>query len=297
MLVGLTSFFGWFGFARAEMSSTNYQIRWDTISAGGSDTSSSASYGLRDTVGGTGIGGTSSASYQGNAGYRAGVDDQTVTFNVVSQVTSSEVGATVLLGTNVTVTSVVGYSAGDFIALVQDKGASQVTAVGKITSVGVSSFIVDSWSTNGTMPSIDGTNDYVYKLSGATLSMAELSASAVRTSIIAFDVTAAAETGYTIQAASDGLLRSGSDNIDNVADGSVTAGVEEYGARSSDTSVSGSTFDTADTGFTTTFQPVVDVSSAAFEQRTFLTLKASMASSTTNATYSQVLNLVLSPNF
>lgn len=297
LLVGLTSLFGWFGFAQAEMSSTNYLIRWDTVSAGGSDTGSSATYLLRDTVGGTGIGGSSSATYQTSAGYRAGVDDEIVAFEVVSQVTSSEVAATVLLGTNISVASVVGYTTGDFIALVQDKGASQVAAIGKITSVGVNSFIVDAWANNGTMPTIDGTNDYVYRLSGATVSLEELSVSAVTTAIIGFNVTAAVDGGYTVQVKSDGLLRSASNNVNDVADGTVTAGAEEYGARSSDTSVTDSTFDTQDTAFATSFQPLVDVTSTAFEQRTFLTLKAAMAATTVNDTYSQVLSLILSPNF
>ncbi len=297
LLVGLTAIFGWFGFARAEMSSTNYQIRWDTASSGGSDTSSSASYGLRDTVGGTGTGGLSSTNYRGSAGYRAGVDDQVVALEVVSQVAASETAATVLLGTNISVASVAGYTTGDFVALVQDKGASQVTAIGKITSMGAGSFVVDAWADNGTMPVIDGTNDYVYRLSGASVSMEELSVSAVRAAVIGFNVTAAVTGGYTVQVASDGLLRSGANTIDNVADGTVTAGSEEYGGRSSDTSVTDSTFDSADTPFTTSYQPVVDVDTASFEQRTFLTLKAAMSTETTNASYAQTLRLILSPNF
>lgn len=297
LLVGLTSLFGWFGFVQAEMSSTNYLIRWDTVSAGGSDTGSSASYLLRDTVGGTGIGGSSSATYQTSAGYRAGVDDEIVAFEVVSQVLVSEVAATSLAGTTVAVASVAGYSVGEFIAVVQDKGASQVSAIGKIATIGVSNFTVDVWVNEGSTPTIDGTNDYVYRLSGATVSLEELSDAVVTTAIIGFNITAAVDSGYTVQVKSDGLLRSGSNDINDVVDGTVTAGAEEYGARSSDTSVSGSTFDTADSAFTTSFQPIIDVTSASFEQRTFLTLKASMAPTTPNDTYSHVLSLVLSPNF
>ena len=34
----LVGFFVWASFASAGMTSTNYEIRWDTISTGGSDT-------------------------------------------------------------------------------------------------------------------------------------------------------------------------------------------------------------------------------------------------------------------
>lgn len=289
--------FGWVQFSLAEMTSTNYIIRWDTVSSGGSDTSSSATYNLRDTVGGTGIGSSSSTSYQNTAGYRAGVDDEIVAFEVISQVTASEVAATVLSGTTVTVASVSGYIAGDFIAVVQDKGAAQVTAIGKILSVGASTLTVDAFVDGGSVPTVDGTNDFVYRLSGATVNLANLSTSVVTTAIIGFNVTAAVNGGYTVQVASDGLLRSATHDVNDVVDGTVTAGAEEYGGRSSDTTVTGSTFDTQDTAFSTSYQPAVDVAVASFEQRSFLTLKAAMAASTSNDTYSQILSLILSPNF
>lgn len=297
LLVGLTSLFGWFGFAHAEMTSTNYQIRWDTVSSGGSDTGSSSSYLLRDTVGGTGVGDSSSASYQATAGYRAGIDDELFAFEVLSQVAVTEVSATSLVGTTVDVSGVSGYAAGDFIAVVQDKGAAQVTAIGKIASVGVSSITVEAFVDGGVSPTVDGTNDYVYELSGATLNLGQLDVAEVATSVIGFNVTAAMDSGYTVQAATDGLLRHAGNDIDSVADGAVTAGDEEYGGRSSDTSVSGSTFDTQDTAFTTSFQPVIDVAAISFDDLSFVTLKASMSIATPNDNYAQVLSLILSPNF
>src|SRR3990167_3979318 len=89
-------------FAHAEMSSTNYQIRWDTFSSGGSDTSSSASYSLRDTTDPSVAGSSSSATYQISAGYRAGVFDQIITFDLFVQNTSTERSATNLTGNTVT---------------------------------------------------------------------------------------------------------------------------------------------------------------------------------------------------
>ena len=37
-------------FAYAQMTSTSFQIRWDSINTGGSDTASSTSYQLRDSL-------------------------------------------------------------------------------------------------------------------------------------------------------------------------------------------------------------------------------------------------------
>lgn len=289
--------FGWIRFGLAEMTSSNYIIRWDTVSSGGSETSSSASYNLRDTVGGNAIGTGSASSYQTRAGYRLGANDQIMAFEVLSQVAASEVAATGLVGTTVAVASVVGFAIGDFIAVVQDKGALQVAAIGKITSTGVGTLTVDVLTNGGLAPSVDGTNDFVYKLSGATADLGSLSSTTVSTEIIGFNTTADVDNGYTIQALYDGKLRSGASDVNDVADGSVTAGSEEYGARSSDTSVANSTFDTADTAFAASFQPVVEVGSNSFNSRSFVTLKAAMALSTPNAIYGNVLNFVVSGNF
>lgn len=289
--------FGWIRFGLAEMTSSNYIIRWDTVSSGGSDTSSSASYNLRDTVGGNAIGTGSTSSYQTRAGYRLGANDQIMAFEVLSQVAASEVAATGLVGTTVAVASVVGFSVGDFIAVVQDKGALQVAAIGKIVSTGVGTLTVDALANGGSAPNVDATDDYVYRLSGATADLGALLVTTVSTEIIGFNTTADVDNGYTIQALYDGKLRSGANDVNDVTDGSVTAGSEEYGARSSDTSVANSTFDTVDTAFTTSFQPVVEVGSNSFNSRSFVTLKAAMATSTPNAIYGNVLNFVVSGNF
>ena len=63
--------FNFAGFASAYvMGSSNYRIESDSINTGGEDTSSSASYQLKDTVGEIGTGISSSASYAMHAGYR-----------------------------------------------------------------------------------------------------------------------------------------------------------------------------------------------------------------------------------
>jgi len=283
-------------FAFAEMSSTNYQILWDTVSSGGSDTSSSASYFLRDTIGNPAAGTSSSASYSDQAGYRTGIFDQFLSFDLFTQSSSTQQTATVLAGTTVTATTT-GFSTGDYIALIQNLGASQVTAIGKIASIGAGTITVDRWKNNGTAPSIDGTNDYIYKLTGTSAALGTFSTSSVSTSTVGFEITIDNDSGYTIQIMEDGELRSGSNTIDDVADGSVTAGSEEYGARSSDTTLTGSTFDTADSAITSGFQNIASESTLQFDSRNFLTLKTAISSSTVSGSYGQVLTFIASGNF
>jgi hypothetical protein len=278
------------------MTSTNFEIRWDTVSTGGSDSASSSSYLLRDTAETTLAGSASSSTYQLDQGYRSGVDDQIMTFEVFAQTSSSSRSATALSGLTVTA-STSGISVGDLIAVVQDLGASQISAVGRVTSLGAGTITVDAWKDAGTTPTIDGTNDVVYPVTASSIALGELSTSTVTTAIITFEVTAANDNGYVVQVIEDGNLRSGGNDIDDVTDGSVTAGSEEYGARSSDTTLSNSTFDTADAGITTSFQLIASESSASFESRNFITIKAAISSSTNNASYSHIVSLVASGSF
>ncbi len=282
----------------AEMTSTNYQIRWDSLSEGGSDSSTSESYGLHDSIGGNALGDASSESYDLESGYRAGIFSQVLTFDVLLQNSSGSRAVASRSGTTVSLSDTSGLAAGGYIGLIQDEGASQVSAVGRIVSVssGVS-VTVDAWSHNGTIPTIDGTNDVLVRLNGSSLSFGELSATRVATTLMGFAVTADLDSGYSIQVMVDGGLTNGTHALTSVADGAVTLGTEEYGGISSDTSVSTSTFDTEDSAFSTTFQDLVTVSSEAYQDRHFLTLKAAASSETPTGTYSQAMTVIASGHF
>lgn len=292
----IVGFFGTGLGTSAQMSSSNYEIRWDTVGNGGNDTSSSASYILRDTAGGTAIGDGESSSYKLQAGYRQGVFDQAIEFSIFSQHNDESTDATASVGNTITCSPAV-FAVGDMVALVQDVGASQVAAVGQIISVGVASITLDDLAYGDAPPVIDGTNDKVYPLEGWVANLETLDTAAVNTAIIGVEVNAEVDGGYVVQVASNGGLNSGVNSIDAVADGAVTAGSEEYGGRSSDTALAGSTFDTADTAFTTSFQDVADTAAVAFLDRNFLTLKGSAGSGTEDGSYSQTLTLVISGNF
>lgn len=283
--------------ASASMSSTNYQIRWDTVSTGGSDTSGSTSYLLRDTVSGTADGTASSASYQLEDGYRAGVLDQIISFDLYSQDSSSEKSAASLVSNTLAVSSTTGLSVGQYAAIVQDRGASQVVGIGKIESLTATTVVFDRITSGSSAPSIDGGNDYLYPLTSSSLSLESVDAQRVATGVIAFEVTVDNDDGYVIQILEDGNLREGSNEIDDVSDGEVTAGSEEFGARSSDSSLSGSTFDTQDTSITSTGQDVVTRSTFAFYDRSFVIFKMAAATNTPSATYTNTITFIASGNF
>ena len=282
--------------ALAAMSSTNYQIIWDTISAGGRDDSTSSTYSLRDTIGDAAIGDSSSTSYTLGAGYRQAVSDQVISLSLIPQ-GSRSTPATARSGTTITVSSVEGFSLNDYILLVQNRGASQVAGFGKITSKTLTSLTIDAFTTNGTTPTIDGTNDYVYLMEGSSAGLGSISTTSVATAVIGWEVTADTPNGYSVQVEADGSLRNGSNTIDDVSDGSVTAGSEEYGAISSDTSLSTSTFDTQDSPITTTAQAVASTSDNAIKIRHFLTLKAAASTTTVSGSYNQVLTFVATGNY
>ncbi|OGL62264.1 hypothetical protein A3C09_04665 [Candidatus Uhrbacteria bacterium RIFCSPHIGHO2_02_FULL_47_44] len=294
----LVGFFIYTNPVGAEMTSTNYQIRWDSLTEGGSDTSTSTNYGIHDSVGGNALGNSTSTNYQTDSGYRAGIFDQVITFDVLLQNTSDARAVSARSGTTVSTAATTGLAAGGYVALIQDLGASQVSAIGKITSVssGVS-VTVDAWSDNGTTPTIDGSNDFLYPLNSSAIGLGQLSSSNITTAVIAFEVTADLTNGYSVQIMADGNLSSGANTINNVADGAVTAGVGEYGAISSDTSITTSTFDSQDTAITTSFQDVATETSAKYFKRNFLTLKAAPSTATISGNYSQSITLIASGNF
>ncbi len=299
LLTGVVSIVGTLfiiGTTYAAMDSASYLIDWDTVGNGGSDLGVSASYQLRDTIGNAAIGNATSGSYDLRAGYRQGVFDQLVSLSVLAQDRSTSRSATALAGTTVTCATA-GIVEDDYIAVIQNEGESQVSAIGKVASVGVGTLTVDAWTNGGVAPVIDGANDRVYVLSGSTADLGELDPAEISTSIVAIEVDADLSTGYVVQVLQDEPLTSGANTISPVGGGAVSVGAEEYGARSSDSDVDDSTFDSEDTAFLTTYQPTVEKANATFHDRSFLTLKASIDGSTEDGSYSHVLSFIVSGRF
>lgn len=285
----------WGNGAFAAMSSTNFQILWDNVGAGGAETTSSTNYELRDTIGRMTGGRQTSTNYAVASGYRAGVYDPVVGISYQIEDRNTQVATTLLASKTVTVTTTTDYAVNSYIALVQNEGASQVAAIGKVLSLTATTLTVDAWTTNGTMPTIDGTSDYVYELtSSSSLSLGTLATTAVSTGIIAWEATADVSQGYGVYVFDAGdLQKAGAITFPDVSDGSVSVGSTEYGGISSDASLASSTFDTADTAFTTSPQLVASRTTFSHTARDFLTVRAAISSSQSDGTYAGSLTFIL----
>ena len=281
----------------AAMSSTSYEIKWDTISNGGGDAGSSASYRLHDTVGNPAIGRSDSASYGLLAGYRQGETTEVLSFDVRPQFMGFNVIATAKVGNTITVGSASAFSVGGYVLIVQDQGASQVSGFGVVTATTATTVTFDSIADNGTAPVIDGTNDYLYALAGAITTFGAVESGAVYTTVIAWETTADFDGGYTVQVYEDGDLRDGAETISDVADGTVTASSEEYGARASDLTLATSTFDTQDTAITGTPQAISTIADRVYDDRYFMTLKLSTSTATEDGNYQHELIYIVTGNY
>ncbi|OGL96498.1 hypothetical protein A2317_03660 [Candidatus Uhrbacteria bacterium RIFOXYB2_FULL_41_10] len=294
-LLALTTIFGLSFSVFATMTSTNYEIQWDEINAGGGEGSSSASYQLRDSVSSAAATRSDGTNYDLDSGYRAGIYDRVADFEIFLQDRSSQVSATIVTSTVVTVTSTSSFSTGQMIALVQSEGDGQIDATGKILSInsGLSQITVDAWNYgSGGMPSVDGNNDYVYELDASSVSFGTISDLTVTTSIIAWEVSAEVSDGYSVYVYENQDLTNGIDTITDVSDGTVSAGSREYGARSSDSSLALSTFDTQDSAFTTALQQIGSRSAVSFDSRDYLTVKTSIDGFESDGLYSQTLTFI-----
>jgi hypothetical protein len=108
-------------------------------------------------------------------------------------------------------------------------------------------------------------------------------------------VTSNLENGYTVYVNTDGDLRYGSNaSIARVADGSVSIGSEEYGAR-----VYGSTAMStgSDFGLTTSTRAVQTSATFANNDRVGLIYKISIDANTPAGSYSQTITYTVTTNF
>ncbi len=283
------------------MSSTNYQVNWDSINSGGDDTSSSTNYILHDTIGEQATGSSTSATYRVGAGYRFGDTDAAVlSYSIGTQENSTETAFTAFSngGNTVTVASVASYSVGNYIGVVENKGAAQIIAVGKITDITGFVITVDAWDGSPTLISAvpAGGDDFVYRLNGSAAQLGTLTSSIVATSLTRTNVISNLSNGYTVYVSSDGFLRvDSSTKITDVADGTVTAGSNEYGAR-----VFGSTATStgSDFAFSTSSRAIQTATSTyANDSRVGLVYKAAISGSATAGSYSQAVYYTLTGNY
>ncbi len=287
------------------MSSTNYQIQWDSFLSGGLQSGGSASYQAQDSLGG-GFAGEEmqSGAYIAEAGYRAG-DERPLSFEVVVAPvggTSAQYASVSISGKTVTFAggAVAGaFAVGDRIALVENAGLSQLVVVGKVASIAGAVITVDRFdgdtSTLSAAPSA-GTA-YAKLLSGSAMNFGSISASSASVATGLVSVTSDVRSGYTVYAVADGRPQTGGGlDIDPVSDGAVTVGSEEYGIE-----VIGDRAATSgDVGIATTqvaVQSSTNVTGIPADRVAFSYKLAISSSATQAGTYAQTVSFTLTPNY
>lgn len=131
-------------------------------------------------------------------------------------------------------------------------------------------------------------------LSASSLSLGELSLTAVGSNSETLTANTNSPTGYTTTILEDGNLRSGSVDINDVADGAVTAGSEEYGVRTS--GIAGQ-MNLADTAITGIAQSVAASSTPVNNEITTLTYKAGISATTAYGNYSHQVTFTTTVNY
>ncbi|MFC1687058.1 hypothetical protein ACFL0L_00575 [Patescibacteria group bacterium] len=139
-----------------------------------------------------------------------------------------------------------------------------------------------------------------FTISSNTVALGTLSSAAVSTGSHTIQTVTNAVSGYTTLVYDDGNLRKGADDINDVADLAVTAGSEEYGISTTDTSqdiitdggggCSGSTYD-ADP-ITTTQQSAAGATSGPVDETITICYMASIASTTVAGAYAHTVTFV-----
>jgi len=280
------------------MSSTNYIINWDSINTGGTDYSSSTNYYMLDTIGELATGRSTSTNFTMAAGYRQGITDpQILQFSISSENESTKVSYTAFNngGLQVTVSNAAGFSVGQYIGVVENEGASQYLAVGKITNIGGLVITVDQWDgDNGVMSAGPvGGDDWVYRMDSHQINLGVLTPSAVLTGIARTHIKTNAENGFTVSVSEDGNLRIGTWDIDDVTDGTVSAGSEEYGIETVGVHSSG----TNDFSIIPTGKSIQVHNDPVARDRIGIIFKAAIGGSITGGQYKHTVSFYATPNF
>lgn len=281
----------------ASMSSANYQVPWDEWSSGGGEAGVSVSYEISDALGGIGVGIGSSASYTQLSGYRLG-DARALSFAAAMAPvagTSRAYSIFSLGARTVTLTDANPFSVGDYVALVENPGLGQRTAVGRVASVGTTTVTFDRLEGETGMLSASPASARAVLLSGGNISFGEISVStgAIATGILS--VQAPTPAGYTLFAQSTASLASTGHTFTPVSDGVVSVAAEEYGVRTLGTTAAL----LSDMPLTTAPMSVQSSSSASgpTDDRTAFLYKLALSSTTPAGAYSQSVFFTLTANY
>lgn len=281
------------------MSSDNYVIEQDTINFGGTDRSSSASYYLDDTMGEIATGRSNSLSYLLGAGYREMIEAQEpyIVLNIMAQDNETKVAYSVFDNSNksVTASSGSGFLIDDYIVVVENEGAGEQIAFGKITSIDSNTLYVDAWDGDNAGMSLNpgGGDDFIYKLEGHSVNYETMRITEVRTAVSNVEISTNASSGYSVYVSEDNNLHSGIYDIDDVGDGAVSIGFEENGIKTFGQNAQGS----GDWAVTGIKQELAADSTGGIDQRTGIVHKVSISGHTPGGSYGHTISYYCTANF
>ena len=129
-------------------------------------------------------------------------------------------------------------------------------------------------------------------LSSSTINFGQLSTSTVSTATTTITVSTDSETGYSVSISEDGNLRDGSGNtINDVSDGAVTAGEEEYGFLLSGTDVATSTVQALSGSAT-----IATATGTINQHQFFVQFQVAISTSTVTGSYSHTVQFTSTVN-
>ena len=283
------------------MSSTNFSIPWDNLNEGGSDIGTSTNYSVRDTIGGLSVGTGTSANYQLSAGYRAPEASYLISLDVLTGNTVSSPYSAFTNGTGgtVTVSSPGSFTIDDLIAVVENQGFGEMVAIGRVTNIAGNLLTVDRFDGDGGAMSASpsGGDDYVYRLASTSFDFGTVTPGTENAAVVGTAVKTNIPTGYSVYVEANQQLNNGlGHNMNEVTDGTVSTGSEEYGAE-----VTGATAVNAgtDLGVTTTQRIIQSSASAsgAISDKVGMIYKLAIDGTTNAGTYTQTVYYSLTANY
>ncbi len=283
------------------MSSTNYWIPWDNVNSGGSDIGTSTNFSIHDTIGGTAVGTGTSANYNLSSGYRVPEMANTLSYLVKTTNTAPTTYSAFTdgVGGTVTVASTAGFSVGDLIAVVENRGFAQLVAIGRVSSTVGLTMTVDQFEGDGGVMSASpaGGDDFVYLLDANSFDFGTVYNGVENTNVVGTSVLTNISSGYSVYLQANQELQNVSAQImAPVTDGTVTVGNEEYGAEVTGATAVGAGSDQS----VSTTQRIIQTSGAqtgTISDKVGMIFKLSVTSSTNPGAYSQTVYYTLTANY
>ena len=290
---------GWTNAVSAAMTSTNYQIPFDSLNSGGTDFSSSTNFNMNDTLGEQATGYGTSTNFMLHAGYRQSDENAMIALDVGAQENLTQTAYTAFQSSGpatVTVASTTSFATSSHISVVENRGLTQKLAVGKITGITGNVITVDKWDgDNATMSAVPaGGDDFAFRTDGSAVQFGTLIPLVGTTSNVHTEVTTNASTGYTLHVYSDGYLRTLTNHIKDVTDGLISGDAEEYGASVVGVKAVGVGSDFA---VTTTHTLIQTSAGPGINDRIGMNYKIFIVPATLAGSYTQHVTYLLTANF